>query len=307
MKRPGVSPVPVLVMLAVVGCLTPQWARQTSAARDLALGDPPSTSYMRSSKHVRRIPAATGRYHVRLNQVAPVLVCAVVKAEDVDFFDHGGVNWTATTSAVAAYAAGKPNAGGGSTITQQLARNLYLSPARTVTRKLQELWITLALEAELPKERVLELYLNVAEWGPGVWGVAEASGFYLGKPPAEVDAYEAALLASLLPAPAVELRGKRLRRALVTQQRVLAQLYGSGVLDQGEWIRAMQRGATVARALAADRTLRDALRMPADAELAPRSLPPRPVAASLPASDMLVSHCGRAWERRNEKLAFGHR
>jgi monofunctional biosynthetic peptidoglycan transglycosylase len=94
-----------------------------------------------------------------------------------------------------------PGVRGASTISQQLAKNLFLWPGRSLVRKALEAWFTLLLEATWPKRRILEVYLNVAEFGPGVFGVAAASEIYLGKPADRIDPEEAARLAAVLPSP----------------------------------------------------------------------------------------------------------
>jgi len=90
---------------------------------------------------------------------------------------------------------------GASTISQQLAKNLFLSPERTLARKVREALGTIALEASLPKGRLLEIYLNIAEWGPGVYGAGEAARFWFGKDVREVTVREAAFLATVIPSP----------------------------------------------------------------------------------------------------------
>jgi membrane peptidoglycan carboxypeptidase len=90
---------------------------------------------------------------------------------------------------------------GGSTITQQLAKNLFLSRERTLARKVREAVITVGLEATVPKRRLLEIYVNVAEWGPGIWGIEPAARHWFGKHARDLTAKEAAFLASIIPSP----------------------------------------------------------------------------------------------------------
>jgi monofunctional biosynthetic peptidoglycan transglycosylase len=182
----------------------------------------------------------------------------VVKAEDRTFFRHGGVLWS-ELPALAGSAARGNGVRGGSTISQQLARNLYLSPRRTPHRKLREAVIAGRLENELSKRRILELYLNVIEWGDGVWGAEAASRHYLGKGASEVDAFEATFLASLVAAPRQPLRGSNAARAQAVQQRVLRQLRVSGLLDERGMRAAWRQGDTLHAALAAGQDLPGAL------------------------------------------------
>jgi len=126
---------------------------------------------------------------------------AVVASEDQRFADHFGIDVTSIRRSLARRGDGG-NLRGASTITQQLAKNLYLWPGRSFVRKGLEAWLALNLELFLPKRRILEIYLNVAEFGPGVYGVPAASSHYFGKAPASLTIREAALLAAVLPNPA---------------------------------------------------------------------------------------------------------
>lgn len=138
---------------------------------------------------------------------------AVIASEDASFVEHDGIDmealekaWAKNEKAEAAAAQnnrpGKPiKIVGGSTITQQLAKNLFLSGERTLLRKGQELVLTKTLEWLLPKERILEIYLNSAEWGVGIFGAEAAAQHYFRKSAAQLSAYEAARLAVMLPRP----------------------------------------------------------------------------------------------------------
>jgi monofunctional biosynthetic peptidoglycan transglycosylase len=138
---------------------------------------------------------------VPLSRISPYLSQAVVTAEDASFFTHEGFDWEGIKDA-ALYNldAGKLKRGG-STITQQLAKNLYLSSERSLLRKARETLITRSLEHHLTKERILELYLNVAEWGQGVYGAEAAARHHFKKSSHDLTADEAAWLAAILPSP----------------------------------------------------------------------------------------------------------
>jgi len=125
---------------------------------------------------------------------------AVVTAEDSGFYVHGGFDLEGLQNGLAAALEGS-HLRGGSTLTQQLAKNLYLTPDRTIARKISEALITLQLEAALPKARLLEIYLNVIEWGPGVYGIGEAARYYFGIDARALDAKQAVFLASIIPNP----------------------------------------------------------------------------------------------------------
>jgi monofunctional biosynthetic peptidoglycan transglycosylase len=140
---------------------------------------------------------------VPLSRIAPDLRRAVVVAEDSRFWEHEGVDWEAVRGALEKNLEKGEVKVGGSTITQQLAKNLYLSPARTPWRKLRELVIARRLERRLSKKRILELYLNVIEFGPRTFGVEAAARRYMGKPASGLSREEAATLAAVIPSPRI--------------------------------------------------------------------------------------------------------
>ena len=157
-----------------------------------------------------RLPA---RHLVPLSSIAPVMQRMVIIGEDSRFKTHHGIDFAEIADALQLTPHSKfwPTAQavwkrrdrirGASTITQQLAKNLYLSPSRNPLRKLKEAVTALRLELALPKDRIMELYLNVVEWGPGVWGVDQASRDYFGVPASGLSEDQAAELAATLPHP----------------------------------------------------------------------------------------------------------
>jgi monofunctional biosynthetic peptidoglycan transglycosylase len=134
------------------------------------------------------------RTWVPLDRVSPQLIRAVVMSEDGRFCTHGGVDWRALQDAIA-------HDRGGSTITMQVVKNLFLWPSRSYVRKAVEIALAYLVEALWPKRRILEIYLNIAEWGDGVFGVEAAAQTHFSKPAAQLTAEEAALLAVVLPSP----------------------------------------------------------------------------------------------------------
>ena len=126
---------------------------------------------------------------------------AMIVAEDAKFAEHGGFDWDAIQGAFEKNRKKGQVVAGGSTITQQLAKNLFLSPAKSYWRKGAEAVITVLLEAMLPKRRILELYLNVIEWGNGVFGAEAAAQRYFGVAAAELSAEQSARLAAMAPSP----------------------------------------------------------------------------------------------------------
>ena len=139
---------------------------------------------------------------VPLRAISPYLVKAVLISEDDKFWSHEGFDYEAMQKAIEKDIKAKKFKLGGSTISQQLAKNLYLSPSKNPLRKIREAIITWRMERALSKKRILELYLNVAEWGDrGIFGIEAASRKYYGKSAAELAPEEASRLASVLPNP----------------------------------------------------------------------------------------------------------
>lgn len=140
---------------------------------------------------------------VSLNTVPDWIPRAVTAAEDVHFFDHDGFAWGGLRNAMVHNLEVGRLERGGSTITQQVAKNLFLTPSRTLTRKIHEMWLTWRLEARLSKQRILELYLNIVDWGPeSTRGIRQAARYFFDRSPQELTTGQVTLLASLLPAPA---------------------------------------------------------------------------------------------------------
>lgn len=173
-----------------------------------AYRDPGSSAIMRQelSRLRETDPKAELRYTwVPYDRINASLKRAVVASEDANFTEHDGVEWDAIRKAWEynheQQAQGRGKMRGGSTITQQLAKNLFLSSSRSYLRKGQELVLTYMIEHVMPKERILELYLNVAEWGVGVFGAEAAARHYYGTSAAGLGASQSARLAALLPNP----------------------------------------------------------------------------------------------------------
>ena len=135
-----------------------------------------------------------------LERISPALVEAVIASEDSDFCGHGGFDWAAIEGAFEDNEEGK-RLRGGSTISQQTAKNAFLWPDRSWTRKGAEAWFTLLIETLWPKSRILEVYLNIVEWGDGVYGAEAAARHHFRKSAAALTRREAALLAVVLPNP----------------------------------------------------------------------------------------------------------
>lgn len=138
---------------------------------------------------------------VPISRISPHLVHAVIVAEDGMFYEHSGVDWYEVEESIEKNIERGKAARGGSTISQQLAKNLFLSTSKDPMRKLKELVITLRIEKMLSKKRILEIYLNVIEWGNGVFGAEAAARKYFGTSAANITRDEAARLAAVIPSP----------------------------------------------------------------------------------------------------------
>ena len=138
---------------------------------------------------------------VPYSQISPHLKRAVIAAEDSGFTQHGGFDWHALQAAMKKNWKKGRIVAGGSTISQQLAKNLFLSGKRSLWRKMQEAYITVLLELMMDKRRILEIYLNIIEWGDGVYGAEAAARHYFGVSSAALTPQQAARLAAMIPNP----------------------------------------------------------------------------------------------------------
>ena len=167
---------------------------------------PLETSFMaqRMEEARARKPNARLDYQwVPYSRISPHLKRAMIAAEDAKFVEHDGFDWDGIEKALEKNRRKGHVVSGGSTITQQLAKNLFLSPARSYWRKAEEAAVTVLLELLLPKRRIFELYLNVIEWGNGVFGAEAAARHYFNVSAAELSAEQAARLAAMTPSPRV--------------------------------------------------------------------------------------------------------
>ncbi|MGE5649214.1 MAG: monofunctional biosynthetic peptidoglycan transglycosylase [Bacillota bacterium] len=166
--------------------------------------NPDSTSFMRRQLSVLREknPDAQLQHKwVPYNHISNNLKRAIIASEDSNFSEHEGIDWDALQKAYEKNSRKGKVVAGGSTITQQLAKNLFLSGDRSYARKAQEVVITYMLEFLMDKERIFEIYLNVVEWGNGVFGAEAATRHYYGTSAASLSAAQAARLAVMLPRP----------------------------------------------------------------------------------------------------------
>jgi len=202
------------------------WATLPDVRR-LRTETPATTAFMRmraSEAASAGKPAATSRRYVRYGRISPLLIRAVLVAEDAAFFSHDGVDYDELRISMEKNWERWQFLRGASTITQQLAKNLYLSPSRNPYRKVRELMITRRLEAELSKARILELYLNLIEWGDGIWGAEAAAQRYFGVPASDLSADQAALMAGAIINPRVYSPAHPNKRLLQRQQIILGRM-----------------------------------------------------------------------------------
>jgi monofunctional glycosyltransferase len=203
----------------------------------LAHRRPATTAFIESYRHGGwlgwfRAPRPVEWQWVSYSQISPYLKRAVVCEEDMGFFSHHGFERAEMKAALEDAWEEKRLPRGASTITQQLAKNLWLSPSRSPLRKLEEAALTRQLEAHLDKRRILEIYLNVVELGPGIYGVEAASRHYFGKPARSLDERESAQLAAALPLPTAWHPGAASRTYRRHVQTVLRRMSRAGWLRQ---------------------------------------------------------------------------
>jgi monofunctional biosynthetic peptidoglycan transglycosylase len=203
-RRLVLAAVALLVSSALLGAWVWAGLPARSEVRALDARNPGRTRLMLQREEEARGKGRSGRGRqswVPLSAVSRHLIHAVLAAEDQKFFGHAGVDWRAIQDSIEKNVEKGRFARGGSTITQQLAKNLYFGTGKTPIRKLRELVVTQWLEADLGKPRILALYLNVIEWGDFVYGCEAAAQRWYGKPAAALTESEAAGLAAMIPNP----------------------------------------------------------------------------------------------------------
>lgn len=192
--------VAALLLAAIVASQIASWPDVARLARE----NPRTTAFIERYRAERRAAAESDQTFwqpVPAERISVHVKRAVIAAEDLEFFSHRGFSSAELKRALRNALTRLEVPRGASTITQQLAKNLWLSPSRSPLRKLREAILTWRMERHLSKERILELYLNVVEFGPGIYGTEAAARRYFGKPASEVTEHEAAQLAASLPRP----------------------------------------------------------------------------------------------------------
>ncbi|MCC6712720.1 MAG: monofunctional biosynthetic peptidoglycan transglycosylase [Candidatus Dadabacteria bacterium] len=186
------------LLITIIGIIT-AWRRAPDVT-GLFASNPEETAFMKFRKERGGKIRQTW---VGLSRISPYLVESVIMAEDRNFLTHHGFYWEEMWSSMLKNIRNRRILRGGSSITQQLAKNVFLLPERSFRRKFRETLIALRLERDIPKARILEIYLNVIEWGEGIYGAEEASRHYFGKPASLLGLSEAIRLAACVPNPRV--------------------------------------------------------------------------------------------------------
>ena len=201
----------------------------------LKRSNPRTTSYIELRREAARRAGkkfSPRQVWVPWDRISEHLKHAVFVAEDDNFYRHKGVDWDSVRAALQKDWEMKRFAFGGSTITQQVARNLYLSPSKNPLRKLKELLIARQLEKTLGKRRIFEIYLNIAEWGKGIYGAEAAAQAYFGKSAADLTPDEAVAMAVVLPNPRRWNPARKGRYVERNMRRVMGRMRASGLLPE---------------------------------------------------------------------------
>ncbi len=283
----GLRAVLLAVALALVAMVA--WAGFRAAAVDVGAlrGRVPRRTAMMLRREAEaraagRTPRTVQRW-VPYGSISPYLRRAVLVAEDDAFFQHGGLDWNEIKASARKDLEQRRFSRGGSTITQQLAKNLWLGPERTPWRKLEELFLALRLEHTLSKRRIFELYLNLIEWGDGVYGIEAAANRWYGTSAAALDAEQSVRLAAVIINPRRYAPTAPTRRIERRVRLIASRLRRRGALDDAQYraivglpppAPAVDGGAVDSTGLGTDEPPPDALeRAAADTSAAP---PPAP-------------------------------
>ena len=217
----------ILIVLAIGFAYAAYVYLSLPDVRILRTQNPQTTAFMEvraREAHAKGKPAPRDQRWVPYSRISANLKRAVIVTEDSAFWQHEGVDYEQLRESMEVNWERGEFARGASTITQQLAKNLYLSPSKNPMRKLRELLITRRLEVELPKQRILEIYLNVIEWGDGVWGAEAAARRYFRKSAAELNATESALLAGAIANPHIMDPARPTARLRRRQQMIMRRM-----------------------------------------------------------------------------------
>ena len=205
----------------------------------------PTVVLDREGREIARFSSTVDRRVVDLDDVALDVRNAIIASEDARFYEHGGVDPVSLLRAVVSNITSDSITQGGSTLTQQYVKNAYLTPERTLTRKIREAVLSIALERQMGKDEILEAYLNQVYFGELAWGIEAAAQTYWGVPASQLDAGQGATLAQLLPAPSTRNPRVDPDGALVRRNRILQQMATLGMITPAEAEAEMQQPIVV--------------------------------------------------------------
>ena len=229
----------VLATLALAGYLTVTGvAASLPDVSSLERRAPGRTALMRlraAEARARGRVAGVDQRWIPYQSISPLLRRAVLIAEDDAFFSHDGLDWNEIRASMRINLRAHRMVRGASTITQQLAKNLFLGPERTLTRKLKEVLLARRLEQALTKRRIFELYLNLIEWGDGVYGIEAAARRHFGVSAAELDARQSALLAAVIINPRRYDPVHPARRIERRARMILSRMWRRGFIDEATY------------------------------------------------------------------------
>ncbi|HUR81024.1 MAG TPA: monofunctional biosynthetic peptidoglycan transglycosylase [Thermoanaerobaculia bacterium] len=246
----------LIFLVVLLAWLAWEWITFPDVAR-LATERPKTTAFMEQRKKLLRSEGKSDALEwtwVSYGQISPYLRRGVLVAEDNSFYEHEGVDVDAMKEAFERDWKRRKISHGGSTITQQLAKNLYLSPSRNPLRKVREYFIARSLEKHLTKKRILEIYLNVVEMGERVYGAEAAARHYFKKSASALSTREAALLAGCLPNPRIMNPGDPNKRLRARQRMILSRMKRWGYLFEREVLTEKKPAAEPATTSSSDTT-----------------------------------------------------
>ncbi|MDR3321461.1 MAG: transglycosylase domain-containing protein, partial [Synergistaceae bacterium] len=226
----------VAAFTSVLGVIMLQEITQDLPAVEQIGGIQPSLTsvvYDRKDRVIARL-FEENRSWADIRQVSPWAIKAILAAEDSEFYEHQGIRLKAIVRAIMRDLQSGSAIQGGSTITQQLARMLYLNRERTFQRKASEAILAIRMEKEYTKDQILELYINMAYFGHGAYGIGAASQVFFGKPPSELSLAESTMLAGVLPAPNAYTPLRHPDKAKIRQNYVLTRMIDTGMISPEE-------------------------------------------------------------------------
>lgn len=221
----------ILLMLVGIGLMI----ESLPGISEIKSFKPESTVYNLERFDWNKKNSAPVKKYVPLHQISPELRTAVIISEDDTFFGHSGINLNELKKAFQENFEKKRYARGASTITMQLARNIFLTKQKTLIRKFKEMYLAKRIEKVWSKQQIFEYYLNIAEWGDNIYGAEAAAWFYFDKPASQLNLAEASILAGILPNPVVLNPFNNWEAARKRQSRVLKLIRNARLISKDEY------------------------------------------------------------------------